>query len=129
MILDTNVLLRLIDGEDGLQYAEVKAKLEDALKQGQRLRVDVATIHEVVYVLRSKATGYGYSRTEVADTVHGLIRAPELTVERPDALYRAATDYGAQTSIDFHDCYLAAKAVDMPGEEVYSLDGDFKQLQ
>ena len=129
MILDTNILLRLIDGEDGPQYAEVKAKLEGALEEGQRLRVDVATVHEVVYVLHSKATGYGYTRTEVADAVHGLIRAPELTVERPDALYRAATDYGARTSIDFHDCYLAAKAVEMPGEEVHSLDGDFKKLQ
>jgi predicted nucleic acid-binding protein len=129
VILDTNLLLRLIDGRDGPQFAEVKTRLEGALEQGQRLRVDVATIHEVVYVLRSKATGYGYSRTEVADAVHGLIRAPELNVERPDALYRAATDYGARTSVDFHDCYLAAKAVEMPGEEVYSLDGDLKKLQ
>jgi len=129
VILDTNILLRLIDGQDGPQYAEVKTRLEGALEQGERLRVDVATIHEVVYVLRSKATGYGYSRTEVADTVHGLIRAPELTVERPQALYQAATEYGARTSVDFHDCYLAAKAAEMPGEEVYSLDGDFKKLQ
>jgi predicted nucleic acid-binding protein len=129
VILDTNILLRLIDGQDGPQYAEVKTTLEAALEEGQRLRVDAATIHEVVYVLRSKATGYGYARTEVADAVHGLIRAPELTVERPDALYRAATDYGGRTSIDFHDCYLAATAVEMPGEEVYSLDGDFKKLQ
>lgn len=129
MILDTDILLRLIDGEDGPQYAEVRAKLEGALEQGQRLRVDVATIHEFVYVLLSKATGYGYSRTEVTDAVHWVIRAPELTVERSDALYRAATDYGASTSIDFHDCYLAAMATEMPGEEVYSLDGDFRKLQ
>jgi predicted nucleic acid-binding protein len=31
-------------------------------------------------------------------------------------------------AIDFHDCYLAARALDTPGETVYSLDGDFKKL-
>jgi predicted nucleic acid-binding protein len=128
VILDTNILLRLIDGAASPQYKKVRTRLEAALKEGQRLRVDVATIHEVVYVLSSKATGYGYSRPEVAAAVHSLIHAPELTIDRPDALYRAATDYG-RASIDFHDCYLAALATESPDEQVYSLDTDFKKLE
>jgi predicted nucleic acid-binding protein len=127
VILDTNILLRLIDGPAGAQYKKVRTRLEAALKEGQKLRVDGATIHELVYVLASKATGYGYSRSEVAAAVHSLIHAPELTIDRPDALYRAATDY-ARTSIDFHDCYLAARGTESGGK-VYSLDTDFKKLK
>jgi predicted nucleic acid-binding protein len=127
VILDTNILLRLIDGAGSPQYKKVRSRLEAALNEGQKLRVDVATIHEVVYVLSSKATGYGYSRPEVAAAVHSLVHAPELTIDKPDALYRAATDYGT-SSIDFHDCYLAARSTES-GEEVYSPGKDFKKLK
>jgi predicted nucleic acid-binding protein len=127
VILDTNILLRLIDGGGSPRYDEVRARLESALELGERLVVTAATIHEVVFVLRSTATGYGYSRTETAGEIHELLDAPELRVEHADALRSAATDFGAHQSIDFHDFYLAARARTLD-EKVYSLDRDFRRM-
>lgn len=126
MILDTNVLLRLIDGPDGPRYGEVRDRLETALANGERLHIEAATVHEVVFVLRSQATGYCYTRAEIADAIHALVDARELEVEHAVAVGEAATNYGS-TNIDFHDCYLAARAHQL-GEQVCSFDGDFKRL-
>jgi predicted nucleic acid-binding protein len=128
VILDTNIILRLIDGPSGPRYKQIRRALRAAIAAKKPLRVDAATIHEVVYVLASQATGYGYTRTQVTAAVHQIVEAPELNVEHAGALYRAATDYGANTGIDFHDCYIAARARDL-NEDVYSLDGDFKKLK
>jgi predicted nucleic acid-binding protein len=127
LILDTNTLMRLIDGADGNRYATVRERLERALTGGERLYVHAATMHEVVFVLSSKATGYGYTRVEAAGEVQALLDAPELTVEHDAALREAATTYGTSRGTDFHDCYLAARGREL-GEDVFSLDGDFGKL-
>jgi len=130
LIIDTHVLLRLVDGPDGPdgpQYAQVSAALEQALKQGERIIVTAATMHEVVFVLASARTGYGYTRTEVAAEVAWLLDTPELDVEHASALRHAAASYAEHKAIDFHDCYLSAlgRVVD---QRVFSLDEDFDKL-
>lgn len=126
MILDTNILLRLIDGETSLQHGEVVERLRQAIDAGQRLHVDAATVIEAAFVLRSSRTGYGYRPSEVAHELRAMLDAPELDVEHRDALKAAAASY-ADTGLDFHDCYLAARG-SLLHEDVFSLDADFKRL-
>jgi predicted nucleic acid-binding protein len=127
VILDTNVILRLLDGPDHPLYKRAAAILAEATTDGKRARVLDATIIEIAFVLRSRQTGYGLSTGEIAHTILELVDTAELDLERPSAIRKAAVDHRT-TGFDFHDCYLAARARD-DGERVGSLDGDLERLQ
>lgn len=127
MIADANILLRTIDGPPSPLHERAVGLIRDALEQGQEVRVRAATVHEVVYVLGSKAAGYGLSPGSIASTVVDLLEARELSFESPDVIRLAAELYGA-SGLDFHDCYLAA-VEHLTGETVISLDTDIDQLR
>lgn len=126
MIVDTNILLRIIDGPGATAYPAIRDRVETELEHGGVIHVTAATMHEVVYVLSSHRTGYGFSRAETTDALIALLEAGELTVEHDDVLREAADTYGTTNGVDFHDCYLAALAK-QTADVVYSLDADFNK--
>lgn len=126
MIVDTNVLLRILDGGTGEHAAAARARVRHARETGDVLHVFAATVLEVVFVLASSGTGYGWNRDAVASAVQAVVDEPAFLVEHGDALKFAASSYRAR-KVDFHDCYLDALANQL-GTRVLSFDGDLRKL-
>jgi predicted nucleic-acid-binding protein len=126
VIVDTNVLLRILDGGTGEQAAAARDRVRSARETGKALRVYATTVLEVAFVLESTRTGYGWSRDAVTAAVHAVADEPAFLVEHGDALKAAAASYRAR-KIDLHDCYLDALAHQL-GTRVLSFDGDLRKL-
>ncbi|MGH2910052.1 MAG: PIN domain-containing protein [Solirubrobacteraceae bacterium] len=126
MIADTNVLLRALDGDPGVQGRAARERVTRARDTGERLTVLSATVLEVAYVLESARAGYGWDRGAVADSVEAIVDDPGLDVEHAGALRAAAASYRAR-SVDLHDCLLRALAKER-GTKVLSFDDDLRRL-
>lgn len=126
MIVDTNVLLRALDGGTDSQAQAVRRRVETARATGTKLTVLAATVLEVAFVLESARAGYGWGREDVARAVEAIIDEPAFDVEHGEALVDAATTYRMR-SIDLHDCLLGAIA-NQRGTRVLSFDADLRRL-
>lgn len=126
MIVDTNVLLRILDGGTGEHALAARARVQEARETGETLRVFAATVLELAFVLESVRTGYGWNREAVAAAVVAVADEPAFDVEHADALKVAAASY-RERKVDLHDCYLDALANQL-GTRVLSFDGDLRKL-
>lgn len=126
MIVDTNVLLRLLDGGTGAHARAARQRVVEARTTGARLSVLSATVLEVGYVLENSAAGYGWNRAAVADAVNAIVDEPAFAVEHGAALRSAVATY-RDRSIDLHDCLLSALA-DERETLVLSFDADIRKL-
>ena len=126
MIVDTNVLLRALDGATDSQAQAVRRHVETARATGTKLTVLGATVLEVAFVLESARAGYGWGREDVARAVEAIVDEPAFDVEHGEALVDAARMYRTR-SFDLHDCYLGAIA-DQRRTRVLSFDGDLRKL-
>jgi predicted nucleic-acid-binding protein len=126
VILDTNVLLRALDGDPGAQGQAARARIAQAREDGNQLTVLAATVLEVAYVLESSRAGYGWPRDAVADAITAVIEDPALEVEHADALRTAVAEYRAR-SVDLHDCLLSAIAAERD-TAVLSFDEDLRRM-
>ncbi len=126
MIVDTNILLRLIDGPDAPQNEQAARLVRNAREAEESLVVTEATFIEVGFVLQGPRAGYGWEVGEVAGVLLDLLETVPFTFERTAVLRRAVAIYRA-TGFDLHDCYLQARAEEAD-DEVLSLNGDFKRM-
>ena len=125
MIADTNVLLRILDGESAVHSRAARERVEIA-RRGSPIAVLAATVLEVAYVLESSAAGYGWQRGAVASAVEAIVDEPGFEVEHREAL-RAATANYRDHAFDLHDCYLDAVARQRR-TRVLSFDADLARL-
>ncbi len=126
MIVDTNVLLRILDGADGAESQAARARVAVAREHGERLSVLAATVLEVAYVLESAQAGYGWDRSAVTRAVTAVVDEPGFDVEHGGAL-RAATAAYQERAVDLHDCLLDAIARERK-TRVLSFDADLRRL-
>lgn len=126
MIVDTNVLLRALDRDEGAQGSAVRARIETARSTGDALTVLAVTVLEAAYVLESARTGYGWDRKAIAKAIEAVVDEPAFAVEHGEALLTAAAIYAARP-IDLHDCFLSAVGQER-GLRVLSFDEDLRRL-
>jgi predicted nucleic-acid-binding protein len=126
VIVDTNVLLRALDGDTSAHGQAVRNRVETARRAGQKLTVLSATLLEVAYVLESARAGYGWNRNDIARAVEAVLDDPAFEVEHGEALRNATASYRAR-SVDLHDCLLSAVA-DQRQTRVLSFDEDLRRL-
>jgi predicted nucleic-acid-binding protein len=126
VIVDTNVLLRALEGDASAHGEAVRNRIETARATAQRLTVLSATVLEVAYVLESARAGYGWDRDVIARAVAAVIDEPAFDVEHCEALRQAAASYRAR-SFDLHDCFLSALANERH-TRVLSFDDDLRRL-
>ncbi|MBA2439841.1 MAG: PIN domain-containing protein [Thermoleophilaceae bacterium] len=125
MIVDTNLLLRIIERDAGAHGQAARARVEDA-RIGEPLTVFAATVLEVVFVLESGQAGYGWDRDSVSQAVEAIADEPGFAVEHGEQLRVAALTY-RDRSIDLHDCYLDALAREHE-TRILSFDRDLARL-
>jgi predicted nucleic-acid-binding protein len=126
MIVDTNVLLRSLEGATSAQAKAVRNRVQDARASGEQLTVLAATVLEVSYVLASQSAGYGWDRVDIARAIEAVLNEPAFAVEHAEALRTALGSYRAR-SIDLHDCLLSALATER-ATRVLSFDVDLRKL-
>jgi predicted nucleic-acid-binding protein len=106
--VDTNVLVRLIVGDDARQTAGADAIVE------QGVWASVVVVMETTWVLR---TAYRLSPVELADAIDMLLRNKYLTLQDSDAVAAALELFRSRPALGFSDCLileLARKAGHLP---------------
>lgn len=97
--LDTNVLVRFLVADDSAQASRARALMRRAVTRDEQLLVTDIVVCELVWVLES---GYDFSKTDIATTLHALLRARQLHFQSPDDVKRALSSYEAGRG-DFSD--------------------------
>ncbi len=93
--VDTNVVVRLLVGDDAEQAEQAHALFGD----GSRDLVVLSTVLlEAEWVLRA---AYGFERAEVARALRRLLGLPNVRAEDPERAHQALTWHGE--SLDFAD--------------------------
>ena len=100
---DTNVFLRYLAADVTDQAAAVERLLQRAQAGALTLTANVIVMAEIVWTLESY---YELPRSEIRDKVLAILNTPGLSVEQPDLVAQAVTDY-AELNVDFVDAFNA----------------------
>jgi predicted nucleic-acid-binding protein len=123
-IVDTNVLLRFLMGDDEVQSPAAEAFMA-RVQSGERVvEIGAVVLTETVWTLKSF---FKVPRDEVARRLGELMALKGVRSPRKPELLDALVRYGASRA-DFVDCLLAAQATER-GTQVITFDEtDFSQL-
>jgi predicted nucleic-acid-binding protein len=116
--VDTNVLVRLLVGDDADQLRRVVLLLEQSRDAGRRWLVTAPVLCELVWVLGDV---YAVPRREIAGTLETLLEEPLCEVEQRDAVEEAVGRYRRSRG-DFADYLIAAVARRLGAEPLYTFD-------
>ncbi len=125
--VDTNVIIRLLTGDDPEKQARAQALFEQVEAGTLILAALDTTIAEAVFVLSSKRL-YRKSRQEVAALLTPLVRLPGLRITNRRTALAALQLYGKSSGLDFGDVMIATAMKQVGSEVVYSYDTDFDEL-
>ena len=124
-LIDTNVILRFLIGDDPPKAARAVALMNRVERADEILELSDEVFTETVWTLESF---YQVPRTETAENLAAILSFSGIRVGSRDVLLRALQNY-ASSSADFVDCLLAARSKHrrIP---IYTFDEtDFKKLQ
>lgn len=125
IILDTNVIIRLITADDKIKQ-EKAARLFEKIKEGKI----TAFIHDVIFaeiafVLVSKKL-YGLSKHKIQALLLPIVNLTNIKLSSKKKIKRALELF-VQHDIDFEDALIAASA-ENEKIEIISFDRDFKKV-
>jgi predicted nucleic acid-binding protein len=124
--LDTNVIIRLLTGDDPAKQMAARALFEAASSGTVELIVHEAVVAEAVYVL-SSAQLYKVPRGRVAAMLTGLCLLPGVEVTNKPQVLSALALY-APTNLHFEDALIAAAMQDDKVQVIYSYDKHFDRV-
>lgn len=104
-LLDTNIILRFIVGDNDQQRIEAKKIFKDAQKGNLKLLLKVVVVAEVCYVLE---VFYKKTLEEIASSMEVLLSQKWLKVEDRNGLLGMWTNY--RNKLHFVDSYLLSSA-------------------
>jgi predicted nucleic-acid-binding protein len=99
--IDTNVLVRIVTGDDAAQCELAEAFVEDGAW------ISVLVLAETLWTLSSK---YGQSAAGIESAVAMLLGHDRLVLEDPDAVSAALEQFRAHPSLGFADCLIVSLA-------------------
>jgi predicted nucleic acid-binding protein len=124
--LDTDVLIRLLTGDDPVKQAQAAALFE-AVEAGQLIvEAPVTVIADAVYVLSSKRL-YNLNRGDVQALLTPIVRLPGFRLVHRQAVLRSLELFGS-TRLDFGDCLIVALMEQRGSTTVFSYDTDFDRF-
>ncbi len=118
--VDTNVLVRLIVGDDPRQAAEAERFTASGAW------VSLLVLAETVWVL---ATVYDRSPSVLARTIDMLLRHKDLTLQDPEVAAVALEHYRKRPALSFSDCLLVEIARKSGHVPVGTFDRDLGKLE
>ncbi|HLF08577.1 MAG TPA: PIN domain-containing protein [Dehalococcoidia bacterium] len=124
--VDTDVLVRLLTGDDPEKQAQAAAMFQQVEAGNITVQAPDTVIADAVYVLSSPRL-YNVPRHEVRDMLSALTRLPHFSVDNRRSVLRALELYGA-TSLDFGDAFIVASMERAGSATLYSYDRDFDSI-
>ena len=100
--IDTNVLVRLIVADEPRQAAVARNFIRERCSSADPGFVSNVVLAEIAWIL---ATGYGYSRLQIADTIDQIMETVQLQVESSTDIAAALVEYRAGPA-DFANCLI-----------------------
>ena len=100
--LDTNILVRLLVGDDPDQTERAKRFVNRHCTGETPGFINCVVLTELVWVL---TTSYGYRRTEIVDAIGNLLAGDDRVVEHHDEVRAALPDYKSGRG-DFIDALI-----------------------
>ena len=122
--VDTNVLVRLLVGDDPGQAGKARQLFERAAAQHKAIWISDTVLVELVWTL---ARAYGRDRADVVAALRALCSNATVTMESPSAVRDATASFESGPA-DFSDCFLCAKAAGAGCEQVATFDRGMKGL-
>lgn len=117
---DTNVLIRLITGDDPKQAAAAESFIEPGAWVAQ------VVLAETVWVLQSV---YGLGRAEIARVVEMLLAHERLVLDAPETVASALEQFRKKPRTDFSDCLVLEAARKAGHPPVGTFDRAFARLE
>ena len=122
-LLDTNVLLRFLRGDDARQSSAARTLFSEACDGKCVLILTEVAVAEAVWVL---ASFYQTGREQIAEGLSKVILSAGVRCVKQNEMLDALQRF-ASTKCDFLDCYLAALAA-ASGDHVATFDKDFERF-
>lgn len=124
--VDTNVLLRILTGDDPAKAERSLSLLERAERGQGELITSESVVAEVVFVLSSPVT-YRIPRPRIAIALQSLLRNPGLKLDHKGSVIQAL-DLWEQSTLDFEDCLSVEYVRRLQLNAIYSYDRDFDRV-
>jgi predicted nucleic-acid-binding protein len=121
---DTNVLVRLLVGDEPVQANKARQLFDQAADEQNTIWISDTVLVELAWTL---GRAYSRDRTDVVKVLRALCTNATVTLESAPAV-RMATDAFAAGPADFADCLLCAKAVAAGCDQVATFDRAMKGL-
>lgn len=125
--VDTDVLIRLLTGDDPQKQAEARVLFKKVEAGELILLAPDTVIADAVFVLSSRQL-YHLPREEIRDLLIPILRLPCFKVRRRGTVIRAIDIYAA-TNLDFGDALIVASMQAVGSSLLYSYDRDFDRIQ
>jgi len=103
--IDTNVLVRFLVRDDQTQFEKARKLLKREVSSGRRVFINQLVLLETEWVLRSR---YGLAKTQMLETISGLLDAPDVQLEDEPAVEEAVFVW-RDANADFADCLIGAR--------------------
>jgi predicted nucleic-acid-binding protein len=100
--VDTNVLVRLLTGDDPAQADAAERFMAAELSPERHGFVSMVVVCELAWTLDRR---YSFRRGAIADAIESLMHAPWLRVQRDDLIWKAAKIFRL-ASCDFADVVI-----------------------
>ena len=126
MLVDANIFVRLLTGDDPQKAARCLALFERAQLREMSLTTNESIIAEVAYLITSPRS-YRIPRIAVATAIRPLLVDPSLQFDHKVAIL-LAVDLWRNSNIDFADCLAAARILHANLDGIYSYDCDFDRI-
>lgn len=115
---DTNVLIRLLVGDDKAQQRAVVRRFEALERAGDAVLITPVVLAELSWVL---ATSYRFDRGEIASAIRGLLGAPFFVVAARTDIEQAIGWFEAG-GIEFADALILADALSRGATRLLTFD-------
>ena len=124
--IDTNVIIRLLTGDDPEKQAAATTLFEQVEQGTLTVTAPDTVIADAVYVLSSPRL-YHLARSEVRELLTALVHLPHFQVQNRLAISRALELYGS-SKLDFGDVLIIASMEQQHSRILYSYDADFDRF-
>ena len=103
--IDTNVLVRFLVRDDQNQFEKARKLLKREVSNGRRVFINQLVLLETEWVLRTR---YGLAKTQMLETISGLLDASDIQLEDEPAVEEALFIW-RDANADFSDCLIGAR--------------------
>ena len=123
--VDTNVLIRLLVGDDPKQLAQAEAILRDAREKDIPCFISDPVLCEIEWVLESC---YGASRADILTALRDLLASEGFVFENRQGLQQAIELYQTGKA-DFSDYLIGAKGQAKGAAATYTFDRKLRRTE